>query len=122
MSADNGCPEAQFYYAVILAKGDEIKKDLRQANRYLKRAADQGLTRAQSFYAIHLWHGLGIAQNREEASKYWRMAAACFGTPAISSVVQEDLSKVAIDAGAERSSCGRGIRNGEQQSAGEVQG
>jgi TPR repeat protein len=85
MSADNGCPEAQFYYAVMLTKGDGVKKNLAEANRYLKKAADSGYDRAQVFYATQHRRGCGNEQNRDEAAKGKKSRAS------------DDLSTVLID-------------------------
>jgi TPR repeat protein len=75
MSADAGFPEAMFYYAVNLVKGDGVRRNPSEGTKYLRRAAEAGHAQAMYFYASHLGNGIGAEQNVVDAFRWMQKAA-----------------------------------------------
>ena len=69
MAAKKDNPTALFRLGLILANGLGVKKDIRSAISYLKRAADSGDVKSQFEYAV-------LCTNRKEATKYFELACA----------------------------------------------
>ncbi len=79
-AADSGLKQAQFNYALMLEKGNVIKKDAAMAAEYYERAAKQGLMEARYNLALMLAEGRGVLED-DQAAAAWMKRAADQGYP-----------------------------------------
>ena len=59
----------------MLLNGDSVKKNKKEAAKYLKKAADTNNAEACLIYGIMLDAGDGIKIDHKEAAKYFKIAA-----------------------------------------------
>lgn len=74
-AASQGNAIAQYIVAIRYADGKVIKRDLKEAARWLEWAANAGLAPAQHRFAIMYERGLGVAKDLDQA-RTWYAAAA----------------------------------------------
>jgi hypothetical protein len=76
LRAETGDPEAQYAYAMLLARGGTGEAThVAESVKWLERAAEQGHARAQYELALALKLGRGTLQDYAAASKWFRTAA-----------------------------------------------
>lgn len=66
---------AQYYLGKAYASGKGIKKDLKQAAAWYRKAADNGNVDAQNNLGTAYWYGHGVLKDQEEAMSWWRLAS-----------------------------------------------
>jgi TPR repeat protein len=71
--ADQGHPDAQHHYGMMLYKGDGVVLQ-EQAAHYFQLAANQGHAGAQNSIGVCFANGKGVPQNHGEAARYHRLA------------------------------------------------
>ena len=55
-------------------KGKGIKRDLREAVRWIKRSAESGYPKSQYALGLIYTRGLGVKQNKKEALKWYKLS------------------------------------------------
>ena len=73
--AESGDPEMQGVLGVMFLKGVGVKRDLKQARKWLRTAAINGDAYAQFYLGLVLISGEDEPENIPEGVKYFRMAA-----------------------------------------------
>ena len=68
-------PQAQFNLGLMYAKGQGVKKDLKEAVNWYKKAAERNLAKAQFYLGWMYENGLGVKKDLTEAIKWYRKAA-----------------------------------------------
>jgi TPR repeat protein len=74
LAVDQGFPEADFIYGMLLITGKDVPADFEAAMSHLKRASDHGHEPAQRLYAECLKVGMGIPIDKEAIRKMSRGA------------------------------------------------
>ena len=74
-AASQGDANAQYIIAIRYADGKVIKRDLKEAARWLGWAAKAGLAPAQHRFAIMYERGLGVAKDLDQARTWYEAAA-----------------------------------------------
>ncbi|OHS97103.1 hypothetical protein TRFO_09672 [Tritrichomonas foetus] len=80
LSADQGIPEAQYDYGVMLAEGIGVAKNRCEAALYFKKSADKGNAKAALNIGMMLAEGKSVIRNDREAIQYF-MESATQGNP-----------------------------------------
>ena len=62
-------------FGLMYANGDGVRKDVRKAVKWYRKAADQGLADAQFNLGVMYANGEGVAKDEAEAVKWYRKAA-----------------------------------------------
>ena len=75
-SAEKGEAKAQFRYAEMLRDGRGVKKDVREAVVWTRKAADGGLAAAQCQMGLFYMNGLGVDRDEDKAVEWLNKAAA----------------------------------------------
>ena len=73
-AAEQGMPDAEYDYAVMLLKGFGLNADVPKTVDYLKSAANKGVAGAQNRLAHVILEGVLVLPNGAEAAK-WRLLA-----------------------------------------------
>lgn len=74
--AERGDAAAQFRYAEMLRDGRGVKKNMREAVAWTRKAADGGLAAAQCQMGLFYMNGLGVDQDEDKAAEWLEKAAA----------------------------------------------
>ena len=74
-SAERGEAKAQFRYAEMLRDGRGVKKDVREAVVWTRKAADGGLAAAQCQMGLFYMNGIGVDRDEEKAVEWLKKAA-----------------------------------------------
>jgi len=74
-SAERGEAAAQFRYAEMLRDGRGVKKDVREAVVWTRKAADGGLSAAQCQMGLFYMNGLGVDRDEDKAVEWLKKAA-----------------------------------------------
>lgn len=74
-SAERGEAKAQFCYAEMLRDGRGVKKDMREAVVWTRKAADGGLAAAQCQMGLFYMNGLGVDRDEDKAIEWLKKAA-----------------------------------------------
>ncbi|MEE8633501.1 MAG: peptidoglycan-binding protein, partial [Methyloceanibacter sp.] len=82
-AASLGDAKAQYIIAIRYADGKIIKRDLKEAARWLEWAAKAGLAPAQHRFAIMYERGLGVAKDLDQARTWYEAAAERGNTKAM---------------------------------------
>ena len=75
-SAEKGDTAAQFRYAEMLRDGRGVKKDVREAVVWTRKAADVGHAPAQCQMGLFYMNGLGVDRDEDKAVEWLNKAAA----------------------------------------------
>jgi len=75
IQAEQGNAQAQYDLGAAYSRGREIKRDQREAAKWLHKAAEQGHAQAQSVLGWMYMTGRGVTQDDAEAVKWLRKAA-----------------------------------------------
>lgn len=73
--AEGGDALSQLNLGMMYARGHGVKKDLKEAERWVRRAAEQGLAQAQSLLGTFYARGLGVEQDYKAAAGWFYQAA-----------------------------------------------
>lgn len=74
-SALSGDADAQNELGDLYREGNGVKRDLKEALRWYKRAADQGDPTGQNNLGSSYFNGLGVPYDGVEAVRWYRLAA-----------------------------------------------
>jgi TPR repeat protein len=83
LAADNGVTEAQTVLGTLLIKGDEFKRNLSDAIKYLTAAHQAGDPIAAWNLGLLYENGIGVDKNLEKAMSLFQLAARSGHEPAI---------------------------------------
>ena len=75
-SAEKGDTAAQFRYAEMLRDGRGVKKDVREAVVWTRKAADAGHASAQCQMGLFYMNGIGVDRDEAKAVEWLKKAAA----------------------------------------------
>ena len=75
-SAEKGEAKAQFRYAEMLRDGRGVKKDVREAVVWTRKAANGGLAAAQCQMGLFYMNGIGVDRDEDKALEWLKKAAA----------------------------------------------